>query len=862
MALSTTTARNNYNADGTLSTYAYSFYILSENDLVVTVRNTLGVETNLAKTTDYTVTGVGLTAGGNIVLVNASQAWLTSGFLTNNYKLTIRRVRSLVQDNDIRNQGSFYPETHEDAFDHFVMIAQQQQDALDRTMKAPVTDGTANDMELPLAADRASSYLAFDASGKPIAAAGGASAVSPFMATVLDDATAGAALTTLGVSAFAQTILDDANAAAVIATIGAVTPSGTQTLSNKAFSDALVVAESATPSTPASGFGKTYFKTDGKLYTLNDSGTETEVGSGSGGINYMAVISSSDAETSVGNWLAYADAAAATPVDGAGGAPNTTVTRVAATTLRGTGLFRLTKSTGASRQGEGAGCAFTIAEADKAKVLNISFDYLQSGMVAGSDSATGDLNVYVYDVTNAALIQPTPFKLPGGSTGSWKYSGTFQAASNSTSYRLILHIAGTTNAAATFDFDNVVVGPQVQVFGAVVTDWQSYTPTISAAFTTIANCSFFWRRTGDSIEIQGYFTGTTTSGTTLTISLPSGLSADTNKLNSSGNTASGRLVSDTAANDSPYTIIVDPTAPTVMKVGRQQSALSELSGSSFVSPSNLGVHAVKIPIAGWGSSVVMSQDTDTRVVAACATGNPGSVVAATPIIFPTKVLDTHGAYDAATGRFTCPVAGIYEVSVSGNHGATSQSWFVYKNAVQGVLLFSASTTDLGFAGSTLVSCSADDLLDFRSNNTTDVDNGSISFKRLSGHATIAASEKVNLFYQGNAGTVLTANATNIDWATKVRDSHGAWSGTVFAPPRADWYTFTGSIRLTANVASQLGLYVNGSLKNVATDDVSENFKPFSISYYLNAGDTASFRSDTDATLDSSNSGNWIAISSQ
>lgn len=39
--------------------------------------------------------------------------------------------------------------------------------------------------------------------------------------TLVDDATAGDALTTLGVSAFAQTILDDANAAAVLTTIGA-----------------------------------------------------------------------------------------------------------------------------------------------------------------------------------------------------------------------------------------------------------------------------------------------------------------------------------------------------------------------------------------------------------------------------------------------------------------------------------------------------------------------------------------------------------------------------------------------------------------------------------------------------------------
>lgn len=63
----------------------------------------------------------------------------------------------------------------------------------------------------------------------------------------------------------------------------AVTLDGVQTLTNKTIGDAITLTEIVTPSNPAAGLKKLYPKADGKLYTLNSAGTETEVGSGSGG---------------------------------------------------------------------------------------------------------------------------------------------------------------------------------------------------------------------------------------------------------------------------------------------------------------------------------------------------------------------------------------------------------------------------------------------------------------------------------------------------------------------------------------------------------------------------------------------------
>lgn len=142
MTISSTTNRNDYIGNGATSVYSYSFKIFSENDLLVTKRTTADVESTLVLTTDYTVTGVGEPSGGTITLV--------AGNLTSGYALTIRRVRDLTQETDIRNQGDFYPEGHEDAFDHFIMIDQQQQDEIDRSAKFPETvDVTDFDPELP-----------------------------------------------------------------------------------------------------------------------------------------------------------------------------------------------------------------------------------------------------------------------------------------------------------------------------------------------------------------------------------------------------------------------------------------------------------------------------------------------------------------------------------------------------------------------------------------------------------------------------------------------------------------------------------------------------------------------------------------
>jgi len=142
MTISTTINRNDYVGNGATDTYSYNYKILEDSDLLVTTRDTDDTETTLTLTTDYTVTGAGDSTGGTIVLV--------AGNLTTDYVLTISRVRPVTQTTDIRNQGVFYPETHEDAFDHGIMIDQRQTDQLDGSVRLPETVSSSTfDPQLP-----------------------------------------------------------------------------------------------------------------------------------------------------------------------------------------------------------------------------------------------------------------------------------------------------------------------------------------------------------------------------------------------------------------------------------------------------------------------------------------------------------------------------------------------------------------------------------------------------------------------------------------------------------------------------------------------------------------------------------------
>ncbi|WP_227659825.1 hypothetical protein [Hafnia alvei] len=116
MTVSTEVDHNDYIGNGVTTVFPYQFRIFKAADLTVVIVDLNENQRELILGTDYTVTGAGSYQGGNVVLASS----LSSG-----WKISIARELPVTQETDLRNQGKFFAEVHENAFDKLTMLIQQ-----------------------------------------------------------------------------------------------------------------------------------------------------------------------------------------------------------------------------------------------------------------------------------------------------------------------------------------------------------------------------------------------------------------------------------------------------------------------------------------------------------------------------------------------------------------------------------------------------------------------------------------------------------------------------------------------------------------------------------------------------------------
>lgn len=548
-------------------------------------------------------------------------------------------------------------------------------------------------------------------------------------------------------------------------------------------------------------------------------------------------ITNGDAEVGTLGWTTYADAAGSAPVDGSGGSPNVSWTRSNSSPLRGSGSFVLTKDA-ANRQGQGGSYDFTIDAADKAKVLQVSFDYIVSSgtFVAGNPSdrtsaGDSDLTIWIYDVTNGVLIQPSTYRLfSNSSTIASQFVSNFQTASNSTSYRIIFHCGTTSAAAYAIKFDNINVLPTTYVYGTPITDWSSYTPTFNGS-PTVASVTFWSRRAGDSLQVMGAFQLTAVNASTTALTIPSGLSIDTAKVGSSRKFVLGECtrIYQTGTETSLTKHVAAYNTGFLNQIFIASTGVSQNLGQNawnglFVNNDWVTVEAT-IPIAGWSSSVQMSDNADTRVVdcvvttTANITGTAGSA-----FVFPTVTKDSHGAYNSSTGVYTIPVAGDYQIHGTGLYNNVGD--INCNIQVNGSFNNNLTTTDTARSksGSMLIpNLKAGDTIklvpDVNRNLLFSAGNyiPTLAIVKISGPESIAATENVNMkCYSTNGQSFANNTTTKVQLPTKAFDSHGGFDNITnyrYTVPTSGVYDIYCQVTLTSGTSGTIRVayvYKNGS----------------------------------------------------
>lgn len=148
-------------------------------------------------------------------------------------------------------------------------------------------------------------------------------------------------------------------------------------------------------------------------------------------------------------WEAYQNTPGASPLNGTGGTPATTFVRSTVSPLSGVASGLYTKDA-ANRQGEGFSIAGASPVGWQGKVIQVQFDAVMS---AGYNGTTETMDVFVYDVTNSALL--TAVGSQRVATGSSQFSCNFINSASSTNLRVICHVSGTGTAAWTMKIDDV-----------------------------------------------------------------------------------------------------------------------------------------------------------------------------------------------------------------------------------------------------------------------------------------------------------------------------------------------------------------------------------------------------------------------
>lgn len=582
---------------------------------------------------------------------------------------------------------------------------------------------------------------------------------------------------------------------------------------------------------PTGQNGDHYYNDALGKHRFYENGQWKGLGSGAGGINY---IENPDAEANTDGWNLLNDADEGKPVDGTGGtASNTTFTRTTTNPLRETGSFYYENAAHVA-PGQGVSTDFEIDLADQAKVLRISFDYEITGTfrynatvlyvpetdpVPAVTLTQSDLTVWIYDVTNGVLIEPTATNLDG----SGRFISEFQTNPNSTSYRLIIYQSVPNSSAFQVKFDNVQVGPrEIAKNYTPNRSWQKIlTSNVTTSTPDITDLSFTDLIIGKTyrVSMQGHVLSNGGDDVIFSASHDGNVIAAVKNENNQGTQDDGIIVG-------------TQSAPFVATANSLQFGVSGISGSSslegdgtlnetFIVVEELNNHE-------GNPTVTQSTDFGSRVIAFRATNPDTSILptsatfdSTTNLIFPSGSIDFDktSSYNSSNGQYTAPETGIYELKIRTRiNGTEATNNFLAANVyVNGVLQAGInervqnsglSRTEVG--GSTLLEITAGDIITVRLE--TNVGSPSISsdsprthelsIHKIQSPQTLMGGEVVAARYSSDSGQSIPDGVeTIINFEDKDVDTHSAvtiGASWKFTAPISGMYSYSATINIEVN----------------------------------------------------------------
>lgn len=287
----------------------------------------------------------------------------------------------------------------------------------------------------------------------------------------------------------------------------------TQDLSGKTFTDALTLEEQAsTPSNPPSGDKKLYPKTDGKLYTLDSSGNEIQVGSGVGG-GSLNLNLNPDAEVAVDNSGTndvgdYIDSGAGTTAS-----KTTTSSEIPLYPFK-LSAVKITLATGTN---DYTRLRFQVPAGYRNRILGIRWSQIASGL------SSQNIKVELYRYSDAYVTGEEEVALSTDDSSGDTYTSlgdAFLSSFSPNSYEYYefrwINNGGTSGYLSmneiSFDAGDVSIGP-------ADTEWKTYTPTFTGLGTVTVN-DFVYRVRGQNAEVSGQVVTGTVTATEIQMTLP------------------------------------------------------------------------------------------------------------------------------------------------------------------------------------------------------------------------------------------------------------------------------------------------------------------------------------------------------